>query len=406
MKPNTKPNQMKTMQEVRKAQRVIILCIAALVVILIVAAVILIQTLNYRAIPDYLRSFPNNVPRRYDSAVASYDYSEGLTERGFWKGLTAVDHVTGLDFMGVEIPYDDYNISDQELEYALYSMRQTLSEEGTPPSVKYRNESPDAVIKSGDLVNIDYVGSVDGVEFSGGNSRAGDNENGSLVNAGSEQFIDDFLTQIIGASPGDTLDVNVTFPDPYQDPELAGKEALFVVDINYIVDADKVREGLTREKSQAYINENVIATTDVIVPDWLIDQIQDKMITMFRYFATEQEQTFSEYLPSLLEASEVKSKYSGIRGLIDSYRQSNLDTARKYITFQAIAETLDLTLSDEETEEYAAERFPDADFSSLADTYGMPELKRMIMSYYILDHISEHAVFLPRATGTEQGGTP
>ncbi|MFQ9679769.1 MAG: FKBP-type peptidyl-prolyl cis-trans isomerase [Ruthenibacterium lactatiformans] len=63
------------------------------------------------------------------------------------------------------------------------------------------------------------------------------------VQAGSAQFIDDFLTQIIGHTPGETFDVEVTFPDPYENnPDLAGKDAVFEVTINYIEGEDVTPE--------------------------------------------------------------------------------------------------------------------------------------------------------------------
>lgn len=82
-------------------------------------------------------------------------------------------------------------------------------------------------VKDGDIVNIDYVGSIDGVEFEGGTAQS------AKLEIGSGTFIDDFEEQLIGAHPGETVDVNVTFPSNYQKaPELAGKDALFKVTIN------------------------------------------------------------------------------------------------------------------------------------------------------------------------------
>ena len=81
----------------------------------------------------------------------------------------------------------------------------------------------DRAVEQGDMVNIDYVGSVDGVEFDGGSTGGA----GTSVMAGATNYIDDFLTQIIGHMPGETIDVNVTFPEVYHSADLAGKEAVF-----------------------------------------------------------------------------------------------------------------------------------------------------------------------------------
>lgn len=85
-------------------------------------------------------------------------------------------------------------------------------------------------VADGDTVNIDYVGSIDGVEFDGGNT----NGQGTDLVIGSGSYIDDFEEQLIGAHPGDTVDVNVTFPEDYGNEDLNGKDALFKVTINGI----------------------------------------------------------------------------------------------------------------------------------------------------------------------------
>lgn len=86
-------------------------------------------------------------------------------------------------------------------------------------------------IADGDTVNIDYVGTVDGVEFSGGNTQG----MGTDLVIGSGSYIDDFEEQLIGAHPGDTVEVNVTFPDPYgNNADLSGKDAVFTVTVNGI----------------------------------------------------------------------------------------------------------------------------------------------------------------------------
>jgi len=85
-------------------------------------------------------------------------------------------------------------------------------------------------VEDGDTVNIDYVGTVDGVEFEGGNTNGA----GTSLTIGSGSYIDDFEEQLIGAHPGDTVEVNVTFPENYGNEELNGKDAVFTVTVNGI----------------------------------------------------------------------------------------------------------------------------------------------------------------------------
>lgn len=101
------------------------------------------------------------------------------------------------------------------------------SSQGTDNSL---STDPTLTIADGDTVNIDYVGSIDGVEFDGGSTQG----QGTDLVIGSGSYIDDFEEQLIGAHPGDTVDVNVTFPEDYGKEDLNGKDALFVVTVNGI----------------------------------------------------------------------------------------------------------------------------------------------------------------------------
>ena len=85
-------------------------------------------------------------------------------------------------------------------------------------------------VKDGDTVNIDYIGSIDGVEFEGGNTGGA----GTDLTIGSGMYIDDFEEQLIGSHPGDEVKVVVTFPEDYGLEDLNGKEAVFKVIVNGI----------------------------------------------------------------------------------------------------------------------------------------------------------------------------
>ena len=85
-------------------------------------------------------------------------------------------------------------------------------------------------VEDGDTVNIDYVGTIDGVEFDGGSTNGA----GTDLVIGSGNYIDDFEEQLIGAHPGDTVEVSVTFPEDYGNEELNGQDAVFEVTVNGI----------------------------------------------------------------------------------------------------------------------------------------------------------------------------
>uniref|UniRef100_UPI00048705E4 FKBP-type peptidyl-prolyl cis-trans isomerase n=1 Tax=Eubacterium cellulosolvens TaxID=29322 RepID=UPI00048705E4 len=100
----------------------------------------------------------------------------------------------------------------------------------TPSESGVLQANKDLVVKEGDLVDIDYVGKIDGVAFDGGDTKGA----GARLRIGSGQYIPGFEDQIIGHKPGETFDVVVTFPEDYGAAELAGKEAVFTTTLNGI----------------------------------------------------------------------------------------------------------------------------------------------------------------------------
>ncbi|HEP1347879.1 TPA: trigger factor [Streptococcus pyogenes] len=109
-------------------------------------------------------------------------------------------------------------VSDEDVDAKIERERQNLAE----LIIK------DGEAAQGDTVVIDFVGSVDGVEFDGGK---GDNFSLEL---GSGQFIPGFEDQLVGAKAGDEVEVNVTFPESYQAEDLAGKAAKFMTTIHEV----------------------------------------------------------------------------------------------------------------------------------------------------------------------------
>ena len=109
-------------------------------------------------------------------------------------------------------------VTDEDVDAKLENERKNLAE----LVVK------EGAAENGDTVVIDFVGSVDGVEFDGGKG-----ENHSLE-LGSGQFIPGFEDQLVGSKAGDEVEVKVTFPEDYQATDLAGKDAVFVTKVNEV----------------------------------------------------------------------------------------------------------------------------------------------------------------------------
>ena len=234
------------------------------------------------------------------------DFSKNLTEDGKWADVNLTDYVTLPDYKNISIPADEINPTEEDLE----SQRQTFVEQYATPT-----EITDRAVEDGDQVNIDYVGSVDGVEFTGGNT----NGTGTTVTAGSTAYVDDFLTQIIGHKPGETFDVVVTFPEDYNDSTdadgntmvLAGKEAVFKTTINYI-EGDPIYP----EFNDAFVAENLQSQYG-----WTTAAQANEEITK-----TLTEYNKSQYLQNyLLENAEVKEVPEVITNTLLEQQEANLN---------------------------------------------------------------------------------
>lgn len=164
------------------------------------------------------------LPDAYDAAVAEAGLDvvarpeidiEGEIEDG--KSITFVALVTTKpevilgDYKGIEIEKVEYTVGKDEVGAELDKLRKQNA----------RIMTVERAAKKGDMVTIDFDGSVDGVPFDGGKA-----ENYELE-LGSNTFIPGFEDQLIGKKTGQEVDVNVTFPDEYHAQELAGKAAVF-----------------------------------------------------------------------------------------------------------------------------------------------------------------------------------
>ena len=121
----------------------------------------------------------------------------------------------------------------KDLEVSVEASKEVTDEEVDAKLENERRNLAELVVKegaaeNGDTVVIDFVGSVDGVEFDGGKG-----ENHSLE-LGSGQFIPGFEDQLVGSKAGDEVEVKVTFPEDYQASDLAGKAAVFVTKVNEV----------------------------------------------------------------------------------------------------------------------------------------------------------------------------
>lgn len=154
------------------------------------------------------------------------------------------DLVTLGDYEGVEVTITATKVTDEEVEAKI---SENLENAGTNEQIT------EGTVADGDTVNIDYVGKVDGEEFSGGSAEDANLE------IGSDSYIDGFEDGLIGVAIGDTIDLNVTFPDDYGNEELAGKAAVFTVTVNY-----KLGELIPAELTDDWVAEQAIDSVSTV----------------------------------------------------------------------------------------------------------------------------------------------
>lgn len=171
------------------------------------------------------------------SYLADFSFSDAYDENGYLKGITALDYVTLPDTESFTLSDDATTVSDSDIDD--YISNNILS------NYKTTNEITNRAAENGDTVNIDFAGSIDGVAFDGGTGSDYD------LTLGSGTFIDGFEDQIVGHMPGETFDVNVTFPDDYQATNLAGKDAVFATTLNYI------NEDVTPDLTDDWVSSNL-----------------------------------------------------------------------------------------------------------------------------------------------------
>ena len=127
--------------------------------------------------------------------------------------------VTLGQYKNLELSVNSAKVTQEDIDAQIEN---ALSSEAEQVEVTNR------AVKEGDIVNIDYEGKKDGVAFDGGTAQGYD------LTIGSGTFIDGFEDGLIGAKIGDTLDLNLTFPENYGAAELAGQDVVFTVKVNSI----------------------------------------------------------------------------------------------------------------------------------------------------------------------------
>lgn len=327
----------------------------------------------------------------------NFDYSNGLEENGYWTGVRALDYVTlPEDYASLSIRRADVEPTSEDVQAELDSL---LSRNAATTQVT------DRAAADGDTVNIDYVGTVNGVAFTGGTYAGYD------LTLGSGSFIDDFEEQIVGHIPGETFEVKVTFPDGYGDSTdaegntipLSNADAVFTVTLNYISETilpeltdawvensygesddlhtvEQLRTHLAQTLYATNLNNAVFSTLmenttfreiPKIISDYQVNECLNYYYTLSGYYGFE----LDDFMQNMMGFESADAMLASMDSSIEQY-------SKEALLYQAVAEAMEIEPTQEQIDLYAG----------YFDSYGKNYCRMVSLMDAVIATLAENAV--------------
>ncbi len=272
----------------------------------------------------------------------------------------------------------------------------------------------DRAVEEGDVTDIDFVGKKDGVAFDGGTAS------GYKLTIGSGGFIEGFEDGLIGVMPGETVDLNLTFPDPYQkNPDLAGQEVVFTVTVNGIEGSAKYETvtpeelemlGLPykskeevweagRQAAEDNAEETFVANAKSMIVQKLVGESTMKSVP--EYLVEEEVQSYNLYMESVaaMYGMDLDSFVTAASGLTreeyDSQAQEMCtEIVKQYLVMEAVARAEGIELTDEMVYAKADEEAAKAEYGSISgeeliDRVGFSTYRMSIVQDQVIERLME-----------------
>lgn len=282
--------------------------------------------------------------------------------------VTVKPEVTLGQYKGLEVEKVSAEVTDTDVMLELEKVQRQNAR---------KVEVTDRAAQMGDIANIDYLGSVDGVPFDGGKAEGHDLE------LGSHSFIEGFEEAIVGHNIGEEFDINVTFPEAYHAPELAGKAAVFAIKLNAITAkelpelndafAEDVSEFSTLDEYKADILAKLatektekarqlqgdklldaaVANCTMEVPQVMYDNKIDGMMKEFEENIVRQGLSMDIYYQYMGTNEET---------MRETFKDTSMKSVDARLMLEAIAKAENLVISDEEL---------DAEVCKYGESYGI-----------------------------------
>ena len=264
-------------------------------------------------------------------------------------------------YKGIKVEKVEYNVTDEDINKDVERLVERNAKE-VPVT--------DRASAMGDIVVIDYSGSIDGVKFDGGTAEK------QRLELGSGSFIPGFEEQVAGMNIGEERDISVTFPENYTEP-LNGKAAVFHIVLHEIIAKVKpevtdafikettgeddleaykahIRHHMEEDNERRARNENedkllslIAASTEIDIPDAMVDHEVDSMIQQFTYRLMYQGLKYEDYLKVTNQTDEQ------VRA---SYKEQAADRVKKQLIVNKIIELEGIKAEPEEVEAKVAEQ--------------------------------------------------
>ncbi len=320
------------------------------------------------------------------------------------------------EYKGITLDLKKTEVTDEDVENSLNSAY------SQNPNMK---EVTDRAIESGDTVNIDFVGKYADTkeEFQGGTGQGYD-----LV-IGSGSFIDGFEDGLIGVKTGETVDLNLTFPEDYGAADLAGKDVIFTVTVNSIKVADTepsdewvkglgledvenmdqfrahLRAELEADADTKYNEDLKNAAVELVADNATVDEMPEKLynryyIQMVDSLKSYVQQIYYTYGAQVSEMEYVQTvmQNNGLTGTPEDYLNDLANQQTKRImVLQAIANKEGIEVSQETIDKYIQEDY-DNYFKSSYKTidefkasFDSEDYREQIMAEQVADFLVENA---------------
>lgn len=305
--------------------------------------------------------------------------------------INPLDYITLGEYKGLTVEVAPASVTDEDVDGYINNLI-----EANPA----KTEITDRPIQKGDIANIDYEGKYadTGVAFEGGTAQGFD------LDIGSGMFIPGFEDGLVGVNLGDTVDLDLTFPEEYGSKDLAGKKVVFTVKVNKISEKSKDptdewaaglgMEGVTnleqlKETSKKQLTEEAEATHKADVESAVIDKVieiseyKDFPQEVLNYYLIQENQQLENYAQMYTAYGQPTTASDIVRMMMQNTAPDQSDpdaflknmvneVAQQFITFAAIAKNENLAISDEDVENYLKEAFDagSTGYSSLDELKG------------------------------------